>query len=293
MTFSSVHGEAYESSKWLGIAVGQPQFDGQRHVGIIYRHDTTQMKFCHFLWHHLLRTADSPPRADYVWDRCWSVDDDEFNAKFLVGYIKSIKEGQKVPFGFSNDARIFADDGTYIEMEIGRGLTCASFVMHVFEQSGIKLIQTETWQKRADDIEWQKCIVSKLREDKYFDHAEAAAKYIGSFRFRPEEVAVAAANVSPPIAFDQAISLAKEIIAELAAIQSPKSAATDIDRRWHTCPPKNEVAISAFLCSTLTGIAGKIPSHPNLFLRAEARRLRKLSRKISLQGVLNNFPPLL
>lgn len=44
------------------------------------------------------------------------------------------------------------------------GLTCASFVLAVFQQSGLPLVVCESWPKpNEEDIEWQKLIVKILK----------------------------------------------------------------------------------------------------------------------------------
>jgi hypothetical protein len=219
MSFTPISETSVQSLRFIGVAIKERTADGQRHVGILYRHDRLGARFCHFADHCDLRTADAVPTRSYVWNTCVFIDDDEINAKYMIGFISSLKGGDKIPYGFVNDAAPFATDGTFLEMEIGKGLTCASFLLTIFHQTGIKLIDTTDWQVRASDIVWQTRVVQMLRERGHTDHADAAGRFVGSFRYRPEEVAAAAVHPSPPIDFDDAASLATSIIADLAALR--------------------------------------------------------------------------
>jgi hypothetical protein len=229
MSFVHVSEDCYETLRYIGVAIRQFEATGQKHIGVVYRHDTLGARFCHFLGHCTLHITDDPPIRNYLWDRCHSIDDDDVTGRVMAALIASIKGGDRVPYGFVNDTQPFANNGTFVEMEIGKGLTCASFVLTIFHQSGIDLLDTQAWQIRADDIEWQTRVVHDLRRDGYTDHADAAEQYIGAFRFRPEEVAAAAAHESPPIGFEDAVKLANAILADLAAM--PRHVATDVVER--------------------------------------------------------------
>jgi hypothetical protein len=212
MGFDSVESKPLASLKNVGIAITIS--DGQTHVGILYRDDDL-IRFAHLLWHHIFRPQDVAPDRDYLWDKCaWLEDDDDTNPALICAFLHSLKSDSRIPFGFAADLKCFASNGDYIGMEAGKGLTCASFVMSVFHMHGFEIIDTSTWKSRDEDAAWQKRIVDSLRARDENDHAEMASKYIGSFRYRAEEVAGAAVNAVIPVGYDEALRLAAEILAQ-------------------------------------------------------------------------------
>jgi hypothetical protein len=95
-------------------------------------------------------------------------------------------------------------------------------VLAVFEVSGLKLIQEETWPFRDDDREWQERILSALRSqsDASPEHIQAVEAEVGGIRIRPEEVAGAATQNSTPVDFPTADAMAQLVLDTLNASQN-------------------------------------------------------------------------
>jgi len=192
----------------------------QRHVGLIYRIDDSGPQFCHLAWHFILK--DEPLPEEYYWGPSGL---DEINKPFMAAYIALLKQNAKsIPYGISYTGIYFDDQGQYIVHPIGYGLTCATFILAVFERNGFNLLQTKYWPSRPEDSVWQEQILNDLQDrGASSEHVEAARKEIGAARYRPEEVAAGVISDEAPLSYPEAESIAKEIIEDLygaSAIES-------------------------------------------------------------------------
>lgn len=106
----------------------------------------------------------------------------------------------------ARDARI-GEDGS-VSLGTAQGLTCATFLLCVFEVARVQLLDTSTWDtgrseaRQREDQKAQETIVAGLRitagreadpqtRDAYRRHAAAVEAEVGCTRIRAEEVAAA------------------------------------------------------------------------------------------------------
>lgn len=198
----------------------------QRHMGVLYRRTDSvgdefgdaagvfvlHLTFPRTLKHeaagnvrHWIEPDISPRRQRFVADVC----------RMVVRANKA----DGVPFGFSLPSERF-DEQThqFRSSSAGDGLTCASFVLAVFDRAGLPLARYETWPVgRQDDVRWQ-----GEATDHLVAHGESwmripairAEIEAGARRFRPEEVAGAAVAYAPsrPVEFAVAAKHADEIV---------------------------------------------------------------------------------
>jgi hypothetical protein len=204
----------------LGIAIRTIQGEQQLHIGVLYRFENSDAMLLN-LRHHL-DLRNEAPSEHYRW---LQVDLDEINRRLLVALCRLIAERSKnVPFGFTFNGRYFTNSGDYIGRDLGHGLTCASFVMAVFETYSIQLLKLEEWpQQQPDDMIWQAGQVRAIQ----FRHgqiiASAVAGHIGSSRFLPEEVTAGAIDAKRPLGLQQAQRLGRRIRRDLLASYSDKT----------------------------------------------------------------------
>lgn len=175
---------------------------------------------CDLAWHLRIRNKPPSEKSDF-WIQSGL---DENNLRIVAAAIERTVATRKPPISYSPlyDGIYFTEgDLKYERDKPGDGLTCATFVMAIFETLGIRLLMTETWEPRQSDDEWREDIVSFLEEwgtDSGCDVTEHVAVIRQSprcVRYRPEEVAAGVGVDDGPISFAVAERLGLEIVAEL------------------------------------------------------------------------------
>lgn len=213
MRVQSQANKPFDPHELLGVAISSIH-QNQRHVGLIYSDDNNQPQLCHLAWHHKLKDEPLPPQ--YLWGVSGL---DQFNKPFMAAYVSLLKQNSTpVPYGidYADYSGLYFDDqGNYIEQPIGRGLTCATFILAVFNRKGFNLLQTATWPQRQDDVNWQNQIISTLSNQATSEHVEAMKQNIGAIRFRPEEVAAGVISEDIPLDFTSALAIAIEILSDI------------------------------------------------------------------------------
>ncbi|MBI3406915.1 MAG: hypothetical protein HY040_00980 [Planctomycetes bacterium] len=183
----------------------------QAHIGLLYRsQEPIGIRLLHLRWHH--RLTDDAPSDDFIWIEPSLP---KRRAKQVAARCRQIlrANGKWIPYGFSLPTDNF--DRRTAEFLVGPtnlGLTCATFVLAVFEFSGIRLLDYSTWKQRPDDAIWQQKIMALLeRTGADAFHVEALRQTISCFRFRPEEVAAAAALFPPAATCDSACEFVVQV----------------------------------------------------------------------------------
>ncbi len=192
----------------------------QRHIGVLHREDgSDEVSLLHLAWHHDLR--NHPPKTAYLWvdpkipsRRMRQV------AAFCRKVWRSNDNDRAIPYALSPPNDCFDRlTGKFLLGPTRLGLTCASFVLAIFESVGLPLAKYETWPKARDgDQEWQECIIDHLEKSQppaTTEHVEAVKGEVGAIRYRPEDVAGAAITSPLPADFASAEELAALIVARL------------------------------------------------------------------------------
>ena len=124
----------------------------QRHVGIVYMPDNqTTPRICHLAWHYKLQDELLP--TEYHWAPSGM---DEYNKPVAVAYVATLSQNaQSIPYGLDYTLPYFDDNGRYNPQPLGKGLTCAPFILAVFASLGFTLLKRDEWPSRSDDITWQ------------------------------------------------------------------------------------------------------------------------------------------
>lgn len=191
------------------------------HVGLLYHAAHPRMyRHLHLEWHFRLRSDSAPPAASF-----WvNPGLDEFESSDVSASARLIwerHEDGRIPYGFSPDAH-FDRAGT-LTLGESRGLTCATFVLRVFEHANVPLVETITWdegrtaERRQEDEAAQARLVSYLRaREESRSHAELVAGEIGCTRVRAEEVAAASGMTGRPVQFLRAEPVGRQVLREVA-----------------------------------------------------------------------------
>jgi hypothetical protein len=203
----------------VGVAIHQ---HGQ-HIGILYRvSENDPTRLLHLGWHKKLRS--SRVTSDYV---CWvrpGIGSDRGDAvAALCRRIWKQNRKRQLTYGLSCPNQFFDTGGNQLKVPAKVGLTCASFVLAVFETAGLPLVRYETWPvANTADIRWQKAVHKALEADQRVDraHTRAFAREIGNMRYRPLHVAAASASDEIPTTHFSASKLVAKIETLLKEIRA-------------------------------------------------------------------------
>lgn len=133
----------------------------------------------------------------------------------------------------------FDSDGSFQLGDGVHGLTCATFVLAVFEHAGLPLVDVSSWPQRSEDQKFRELIVealqrdlAKLRQKLEIYTLEGVAERVSSTRarvehlehhievlrsapvsarFRPEEVAAASSLDDCPAPFGRVTERARQL----------------------------------------------------------------------------------
>jgi hypothetical protein len=219
MTFRSCGDAPVDLLHDVGIAIRATDVARQlMHVGLLYRSTDGEQRFLHLAFHHDLQDQVAPVNARYFWADCaWlALPDFEVVGDTLVSYIESVREETKVPYGFDGADVHFDGGGHYVSLDQVKGLTCATFIATVLESAGIPVVDLTTWQPREDDEKWRAIIMDALQE-RAPDRATEVAQSPMEFRLRPDEIAGASSGTKVPLVFQEALTAAQPIRAQLFA----------------------------------------------------------------------------
>jgi len=191
----------------------------QRHIGILYETDTTgSLLMLHLAWH--LDLQNDQPKSEYIWVDPMIA---PARAKQVAAFCRKVwrQNGKRVPYAFGVPNDCFdSTTGQFLFGPSRHGLTCATFVLAVFQATGFKLIDESTWRSRPGDVEWQQGIVGALRlKGADPSHVAAVENEVGAARFRPEDVGGAAAHEPWPVSFEEATRIGNQIVQLLNAVR--------------------------------------------------------------------------
>lgn len=202
------------------VAIGVVD-DGWLHVGILHTRDLQPTEFLHLASHCDLRNSPSPPSYLKLWAKP-NIPDRRMRAVVAkCGQIARASSQNSVPYGFSSpEGALDPATGAFLISGSRYGLTCASFVLAVYDAVGVRLAEYSTWPAdRAGDRDWQADVVRRLEEAGACEpsHLARLKVDVGAVRYRPEEVVAATALAKPTCAFDAAASLGAEVRVRLTS----------------------------------------------------------------------------
>lgn len=197
----------------------------QKHVALIYRADNTRLMLLHLGWHRKLYHEQW--NSEYYWLEFGGLDRElqETFADWAV-LVADASPGTPIPYSIIfHPGRNFDVDGRFIYQNDGSGLTCATFLLALFSDYGIPLIDISGWPESRDgDLTWVRKILKMLRKQielkllPSWDWVEQAKRRHKLRRFRPEEVFATAALFSgEPLSFSDVEPAGMAVIAAVPA----------------------------------------------------------------------------
>ena len=184
---------------------------GNFHLGISYKRAFGPPNFLHlgfqdylsteWNWRFLWATADvEPERLDPVAGWCRLI------------WNRFLETGQ-LPYGIGWDGATFDSTGRLMLKSGEVGLTCSTFVLSVFLNAGIKVVEQSTWPVRPeDDAKFVDSLASFASPDILASLRREISS--GAIRIWPAEV-MAAFACTIPAHFDSARRRAEDLAADL------------------------------------------------------------------------------
>jgi hypothetical protein len=122
----------------------------------------------------------------------------------------------KIPYSVAHPGGVVFKNNVWVGNEPGQGMTCATFVMELFDELGIPFIAKETWEPRDGDTDWAESILAVLANQMTKEHVDAQyARIREVVRVRPSDIASAAHLIhqeqEEPLTFTEVAPLALTI----------------------------------------------------------------------------------
>lgn len=195
----------------LAVFVRKTQ-DGT-HAGIVYRGSDGTLRLLHQAFHLNLRDDEFVERRGRFVCVVPSLLHDELVA--LAGYCRRIylvnSSRGGIPYNLELELNEGFDPvtGDLVMPGSATGMSCATFVVHVFRSAGNEIVDPTDWPRataRAGDVERQEQLIRMMEQNpspEYQRQADRIRSQRGCPRIRPEDVAGACLEDSLPARFAQ------------------------------------------------------------------------------------------
>ena len=188
------------------------------HVGLLFLAGADgARRHLHLAWHMRLEDEPAPP-SDALWVAPRLKEQQLDDVAISAHLIAARQRDGRVPYAFDPANARFASDGT-LQLNQSIGLTCATFVMLVFEYAGIELLEKTSWdqersaERRHEDAGAQRALVRYLRDNpESQSHAALVEREVGCTRFRAEEVAATSGMAGHPVRFARAEAAGRRVL---------------------------------------------------------------------------------
>jgi hypothetical protein len=194
----------------IGIAIDV----NRTHIGMLYRATAGEpVQVLHLAWNRDLRSEAPTSRCV-----CWiqpAIDPDRAMAiAALCRRIWKQNGRDQITYSFSRPSSFFDFTGRQIKGPSKVGLTCASFVLAVFDAARLPLVmESDGPLPNATDIDVQRKYLEilKLTPGVSEEDIQGYEAEIGNIRFRPLEVAGAATADTFPAGYRFSCQMARDI----------------------------------------------------------------------------------
>jgi len=182
------------------------------HAGMLTRAQPGHPLFFTHLcaYNHLLHDHAAPGDC-HIWV---SLNIDPYDAELVVASCRLTvkKRGRnKFPYSFSSPKGFFDENMEHEEGPDKTGLTCATFVLGVFNAARVDLVRYNSWPIRPGDLDWRNYVMPLVRMPPDLICKVQNGEVEVSPRYHPLEVAGAAAIGRYPVRFRTARKYARHI----------------------------------------------------------------------------------
>lgn len=169
---------------------------GDMHSGIIFNVGSGS-KLIHLASE---KVVESIPSQNYSWVKAGL---DESVKKVAAGMCAMIAhETPEVPYAFDRAGWSFDANGKLVSGAAGKGMTCSTFIVAVFDAIKYPLIKEDQWPRGTDGAVKLSIFSMIFRGARIeSDHAIAAMNDAGSPRILPTEVAASSSETSFPVPY--------------------------------------------------------------------------------------------
>ncbi len=189
----------------ISITIGIPDQSPDIHAGIIFK-DNSKTKFLHLAWDLDLRLEeDMDNYSKFKWVQFkyfFKGDIEDVRKRSAIRFFEMVfrKNGKKIPYGTFYKYSKISRDGEFILGKGEFGLTCATFIIAIFEAIGIFLVDKSTWKYSSEDDVWRENLI-KLIEEKLHQYKHMLRIFElekGRPRFKPEQIVGASMSKKIP-----------------------------------------------------------------------------------------------
>jgi hypothetical protein len=206
-------GHTFDEVDHVGVAIHKTNFG--LHSGFVYRTGHGSTRILHLAFHH--RLVDEEASSPFRWADI-SIDSDN---KIVLSRLLALVAGtdSKIAYGFDSTGAAFnSSTGALVPPPIGKGMTCATFILVILAGYAYYPLDKTTWPERPEDTEWQANIIGLLEKVQApREHIVGVLQDVGAKRIRPDEVvgAVTAPTEDWPLDFKSARALADQVLHDL------------------------------------------------------------------------------
>jgi len=173
----------------LAVQVSDPAVQ-QLHAATLYRFDGRLM-IGDVRSHLITRRAEARPSESVYWVAPDLAQEEQRILAAKVDAWLDENDG-RIPYSVAHPGGVIFRDDVWVGNEPGQGLTCATFIVALFDELGIPFIDVDTWKNRTGDAEWAARILEMLRPLMSPEHVAAQENRLGqAVRVRPSDVTAA------------------------------------------------------------------------------------------------------
>lgn len=203
---------AFDQQTHEAAAVVCRTTEGNLHAGVYFRTEAG-VSILH------LGSPDRLYENHWTWPRLWAVPESEPELLFHVAatcrlVIKRFKNSKKMPYGIHFGMSSFDRAGNLTLSPGATGLTCATFILAIFNSARIQIIDEKSWPVRQIEDRIFLSMLEKFGADEFNLEALRSEVASGVKRIWPDEV-VGACQCTLPARFTESRAAADKIISRL------------------------------------------------------------------------------